>query len=144
MNKTLVVNDKTLNRIARAIGGFVTVAGVMHFANPSFFDDIVPPWLPPGERFWTYASGVVELGVGPMLFSRKYRKQGALAAIALFVGVYPANIYMVWDWRNEEIGKQLVAYGRLPFQFVFIGLAWKVFQNTSRQGDSPNKVVTTE
>jgi len=54
-----------------------------------------------------------------------------LAAIVLFVAVYPANIYMVWDWRDEPFSKQIVAYGRLPFQFVFIWLAWKVFNDSS-------------
>jgi len=129
--QTVKMTSKNAGRIAIALGIFITLAGIMHFANPKFFNDIVPPWLPPGERFWTYVSGVAELIVGPMLLRPKYRKQGALAAIVLFVAVYPANIYMVWDWRHEPFSKQLVAYGRLPFQFVFIWLAWKVSTNSS-------------
>ncbi|NBP50935.1 MAG: hypothetical protein EBU70_07100 [Actinobacteria bacterium] len=43
--------------------------GVVHFASPSFFDEIVPPWLPPGERFWTLASGVAEVLVGAALLA---------------------------------------------------------------------------
>ncbi len=129
--QTVKMTSKNAGRIAIALGTFITLAGVMHFANPKFFNDIVPPWLPPSERFWTYVSGVAELIVGPMLLWPKYRKQGALAAIVLFVAVYPANIYMVWDWRHEPVSKQLVAYGRLPFQFVFIWLAWKVSTNSS-------------
>lgn len=112
------------------MGVFVTVAGVMHFVNPQFFDDIVPPWLPPSERFWTYASGVVELVVGPLLVIRRTRRIGALAAIALFVGVYPGNLYMTWDWRDRPATEQLVSYGRLPLQFVLIWLAWRVFTST--------------
>jgi uncharacterized membrane protein len=113
------------------MGAFVTIAGVMHFVNPQFFDDIVPPWLPPSERFWTYASGVVELIVGPLLIVRRTRRIGALAAIALFIGVYPGNLYMTWDWRDRPVSEQLVSYGRLPLQFVMIWLAWRVF--TSRR-----------
>ena len=130
-HQTVEMTSKTVGRIATALGAFITLAGVMHFVNPKFFDDIVPPWLPPSERFWTYLSGVAELIVGPMLLWPKYRKQGALAAIVLFVAVYPGNIYMVWDWRDEPFSKQIVAYGRLPFQFVFIWLAWKVFTDSS-------------
>ena len=130
-NETVEMSPKSVNRVAVAIGAFVTLAGVMHFVNAQFFNDIVPPWLPPSESFWTYVSGVAELIVGPMLLWPKYRKQGALAAIVLFVAVYPANIYMVWDWRDEPFSKQIVAYGRLPFQFVFIWLAWKVFSDSS-------------
>ena len=75
-HQTVQMTSKTARRIATAIGAFITLAGVMHFANPKFFDDIVPPWLPPSERFWTYISGVAELIVGPMLLWPKYRKQG--------------------------------------------------------------------
>jgi len=131
VGETHKMSPSTIRRIATAIGTFVTLAGVMHFVNPKFFNDIVPPWLPPSESFWTYLSGVAELIVGPMLLWPKYRKQGALAAIVLFVAVYPGNMYMVWDWRDEPFSKQIVAYGRLPFQFVFIWLAWKVFKDSS-------------
>ena len=114
--------------VALVLSGFVTLAGIMHFANPDFFNDIVPPRLPLSESFWTYASGVVELVVGPMLLWRRSRRWGAAAAIALFIGVYPANVYMAWDWRDEPFSKQIVSYGRLPFQFLFIWLAWRVWQ----------------
>jgi len=60
------------------------------------------------------------------LVSTRYRRLGALAAIGLFVAVYPANIYMVWDWRDRELSERLVSYARLPLQFVIIWLAWKV------------------
>ena len=118
------------NRIAIVLGVFVTSAGLMHFVNPQFFDDIVPPWLPPSERFWTYASGVAELIVGPLLIVRSTRRIGAVAAIALFVAVYPANLYMTWDWRDRPFSEQIVSYGRLPLQFVMIWLAWRVFIST--------------
>jgi len=123
------VTDSTprwISRAAFAMGSFVTLAGVAHFTNPQFFDDIVPPWLPPSERFWTYASGVAELIIGPALIWPRTRRRAALAAIALFVGVYPANLYMTWDWRDRPWTEQMVAYGRLPFQFVFVWLAWRI------------------
>lgn len=105
---------------------FLGVAGVAHFVSPDFFDAIVPPWLPPGERFWTLASGVVELAITPLLIVPRWRRVGGLAAVALFIAVYPANLYMAWDWRDRPLGEQLVAYLRLPFQFLFIWLAWRV------------------
>jgi uncharacterized membrane protein len=115
------------NRVSQVLGGFITLAGLMHFVNPQFFDDIVPPWLPPSERFWTYASGVAELLIGPLLVFPRTRRVGALAAIALLVGVYPANLYMTWDWRDRPFSDQVVSYGRLPLQFVLVWLAWRVF-----------------
>lgn len=122
------MNVRLWNRVAVAMGAFVGFAGIMHFASPGFFNDLVPPWLPPSRSFWTYASGVVELIVAWLLLSPRRRRAGALCAVLLFVGVYPGNLYMAWDWRNEPIGDQLVAYGRLPFQFLFIWLAWKIAQ----------------
>ena len=98
----------------------------MHFVNPNFFDAIVPPALPPGARFWTYASGVAELVVGPMVLAPRTRRRGALAAIALFIAVYPANLYMAWDWRDRSAGDRAVAYLRLPVQFLFVWWAWRV------------------
>jgi uncharacterized membrane protein len=114
------------SRVAVAMGLFVLVAGVMHFASPGFFNDIVPPWLPPSEEFWTYASGAAEIVIGLMLLAPSTRRRGALAAAWLFVLVYPANLYMTWDWRNRPAGDQFVSWARLPFQFLFIWLAVRV------------------
>ncbi|MEY3035071.1 MAG: hypothetical protein RLZ86_1693, partial [Actinomycetota bacterium] len=68
--------------------------------------------------------------VGPLLLFGRTRRVGALSAIALFVSVYPANIYMTWDWRDRPFSEQIVSYGRLPLQFVMIWLAWRVFTST--------------
>ena len=121
-----VTMSKKWDVAALLLGGFVTLAGVMHFVNPDFFDDIVPPWLPPSERFWTHLSGVAELVVGPMLLVPRTRRLGGIGAMVLLVAVYPANLYMAWDWRDRPFGDQLIAYGRLPFQFLFVWLAWQV------------------
>ena len=122
----MVGTESKWDRIALILGTFVFGAGVMHFVNPDFFNVIVPPWLPPSESFWTYSSGVAELVIGAMLFHPRYRRVGAVAAIVLFVAVYPANIYMVWDWRDRELSERIVSYVRLPFQFLFIWVAWRV------------------
>ena len=121
------------NTVALALAAFIGFAGISHFTNPDFFNDIVPPWLPPSESFWTYASGVVEIVIAVLLLRRSTRRAGAIAAIWLFVAVYPANLYMAWDWRDRPFGDQVVSYGRLPFQFLFIWLAWRVARaNTAR------------
>lgn len=114
------------NRIGAVMGLFVLFAGVMHFASPGFFNEIVPPWLPPSESFWTYASGLAEIVIGLMLLRPSTRRRGALAAVWLYVLVYPANIYMTWDWRDRPVGDQIVSWVRLPFQFVFIWVALRV------------------
>ena len=118
------------NLVAVGFGCFLTAAGIMHFAAPNFFDAIVPPWLWPSERFWTFTSGVAELVVGPLVIIRRTRRFGAIAAIVLLVAVYPANLYMVWDWRDRSFAERFVSWARLPFQFVFLWLAWMVAKST--------------
>ena len=112
--------------MAVVLGVFVTVAGVMHFVRPGFFDAIVPPWLWPNRRAWTLASGVAEVVIGPMLIVPRWRRAGGFAAAGLFVVVYPANLYMAWDWRDRPVGEQAVAWARLPLQFVLIWMALRV------------------
>lgn len=129
------------DRVAVALGLFIGFAGVSHFTNPDFFNDIVPPWLPPSESFWTYVSGVAEIVIAALILRRSTRRIGALAAIWLFVAVYPANLYMAWDWRDRPFGDQLVSYGRLPFQFVFIWLAWRVVRAHTTSTPVPGDVA---
>jgi len=135
--EAMVMLEKQRDVLAIIIGAFVLFAGIMHFANPSFFNEIVPPWLPPSEAFWTYVSGVAEIIIGVLLLRPSTRRVGALAAIWLFIAVYPANLYMAWDWRDRPASEQLVAYGRLPFQFLFIWLAWRVATRDQRRVDYP-------
>lgn len=120
------MNTPFWNRIAVIMGFFMLFAGIMHFVNPQFFNDIVPPWLPPNESFWTYISGVAEIVIAIMLFRPSTRRIGAYWAAALFVAVYPANLYMTWDWRDRAASEQFVSYARLPFQFLFIWAAVQV------------------
>jgi len=114
------------NRVAVITGFFILFAGVMHFASPGFFNDIVPPWMPFGRSLWTYASGVAELIIGMMILRPSTRRRGAIAAVWLFIGVYPANLYMTWDWRDHSVTDQIVSWVRLPFQFLFIWVALRI------------------
>lgn len=106
--------------------------GIGHFAAPKPFDTIVPPELPGSPRFYTYASGVAEVGVGAMLLAPRTRRAGALAAVALFLAVYPANINMVRMWWDKGWPARIAALARLPFQFPMIAQAIKIRRNAPR------------
>lgn len=99
-------------------------AGVTHFVKPGFYDPIVPRALPGPPRAWTYASGVAELGVAAAVLRPDTRQRGALAALALFVAVFPANVQMAAD--AEGAAMKAIAYGRLPLQVPLVVWAWKV------------------
>lgn len=115
---------------ARRLAAMLVGIGTLHFVAPEPFDSIVPAELPGSARFYTYASGVGELATGALLASRRTRKLGALAAAALFVSVFPANVNMVRLWWNKPWPMRLGAIARLPLQIPMITTALKVYRNS--------------
>lgn len=109
-----------MTRSEKLLAGFLLGAGIMHFVNPDFFDAIVPPWAPGSARAATYVSGLAEMLVGLGIVVGRTRRYALWSAAALFVAVYPANLYMAWDWRDRDIADRLVAYGRLPLQIPMV------------------------
>ena len=105
-------------------------SGVAHFLIPKPYDTIVPAELPGSQRFYTYASGVAELASGALLLSSRTRKLGALSAVAVFLGVLPANINLVRLWRDKPLVMRLGAIARLPLQIPMITSAMKIYRNS--------------
>ena len=104
--------------------------GTLHFLAPKTFDTIVPAELPGEPRFYTYASGIVEVATGALLVPRPTRRLAALAAALLFVGVFPANVNMVRLWWNKPWPMRIVALARLPLQIPMITTALKIRRNS--------------
>ena len=104
--------------------------GTVHFLAPKPFDDIVPAELPGEARFYTYASGVVEIATGALLVPRGTRRLAALASVLLFVGVFPANVNMVRLWWGKPWPMRIVALARLPLQIPMITTALKIWRNS--------------
>ncbi|PWH07924.1 hypothetical protein DEO23_02375 [Brachybacterium endophyticum] len=100
--------------------------GVLHMVAPKPFDGIVPRALPGEARSYTYASGVAELAIAGMLAAPPTRRLGGVAAAALFVAVFPANVQMAWDARNADRARRAIAFGRLPLQGQLIAQALRV------------------
>jgi uncharacterized membrane protein len=120
-----IANPAPAYRLAALLLG----SGVAHFLIPKPYDTIVPAELPGSQRFYTYASGVAELASGALLLSPRTRRVGALAAVAVFVGVFPANINLVRLWRDKPLAMRLGAIARLPLQIPMITTALKVYRN---------------
>ena len=78
---------------------------------------------PGPARTWTHLSGVAELVTAGLLAAPATRRLGGLAAEALFVAVYPANMQMAWDARHAGPTRRAIAFGRLPFQLPLIAQA---------------------
>ncbi|MGK5678891.1 DoxX family protein [Actinoplanes sp. URMC 104] len=115
-----------MNKDAAGLTALLATAGVLHFATPGPFDAIVPRSLPGRPRTWTYLSGAAELAVAAAIAHPRTRRAGALAAAALFAGVFPANVKMAVDWRNASPARRAIAYGRLPLQVPLVLWARRV------------------
>ena len=114
---------------AYRIAALLLGVGTVHFLAPKSFDDIIPAELPGSPRFYTYASGVAEVSIGALLLARRTRRLAALAAVALFLGVFPANINMVRLWWDKPWPMRVVALARLPLQIPMITEALKASRN---------------
>lgn len=112
------------------LAGLLATAGVAHFAAPRSFDATIPRALPGSPRAWTYASGAVELALAAGLAAPRTRKAAALASAAFFVGVFPANVKMAWDWRDRPTPLKAAALGRLPLQVPLVLWARSVANGT--------------
>ena len=95
----------------------------MHAVRPEPFDSIVPRALPGSPRAYTYASGIAEVATAALIAVPSTRRLGGLAAAALLVAVFPANVQMAIDWRDAPPKKQAIAFGRLPLQGVLVAQA---------------------
>ena len=105
------------------MGIFYIIVGIKHFQDPSWFVQIVPPILPHKYEL-VYISGFFEVLLGILLMIPRFQSIAAKGLMALLICVYPANIYLA-QTNGVALGiSPLIAWCRLPFQFVFIGLAY--------------------
>lgn len=125
-----VLQQTTGKKLATRMAAMLAGIGTLHFVAPKPFDGIVPAELPGSARFYTYASGVAELGVAAALAAPKTRKAGALAAIALYVAVFPGNVNMVRLWWGKPWPMRAVAIARLPLQIPMITQALKIYRTS--------------
>ena len=105
------------------MGIFYIMAGIKHFQDPGWFVQIIPPILP-YKYVLVYISGLFEVLLGVLLMIPNFQSSAAKGLIILLICVYPANIYLA-QTNGAALGiSPFIAWGRLPFQFVFIGLAY--------------------
>jgi uncharacterized membrane protein len=96
---------------------FFVGAGVLHFARPDLYLQIMPPYLPHPLEL-VYVSGFFEVLGGAGLLVRPLRSAAGYGLLALLVAVFPANIQMAVDTVGGQPGsvRSWVAVLRLPLQ----------------------------
>jgi len=102
---------------------FYIQIGIKHFIDAEWFMKIMPPYLPLHKEL-VYLSGLFEILFGVMLFFEKTRFLAGWGLIFLLIAVFPANIYLAQTNGDALNTSPIIAWGRLPFQAIFIALAY--------------------
>jgi len=103
-------------------------AGIFHFVRPEFYQKIMPPYLPYHAQLISI-SGACEIFFGLLLLPNSTRKTAAWLLIALLIAVFPANIQMFLDFKQQQHEYLWAATARLPLQLVFIAWAYWYTKN---------------
>lgn len=123
----------------------IIVVGITHFVKPIEYASIVPPQF--GDRFaMVYISGFFEILGGIGLLIPLVSVAAAWGLIALFIAVFPANIYQaIHSIPIEGIPHHPLFYWfRLPFQAVFIAWAWWYTRKPEEQPGASSVTSQTE
>ncbi len=105
---------------------FMIMGGVQHFLKPDFYLPFVPDFLPLKIEV-IYLSGLIEIALGIFLLVKKYTRMAALGIFLLMILFLPIHIWDVFS-NTPAIGTHKAALIRLPVQFLFMAIAWKIKQ----------------
>jgi len=129
--------ESVFRRIVRlALAGLMVFAGVSHFVTPGFFTVMVPPQLP-SPLALVLLSGAAEIALGLGLLHPRLRLRASQGLIALYIAVFPANIYMAL----AEVPlpglptEPWMLWARLPLQAVF--MLWAYVAGRSATAPAP-------
>jgi uncharacterized membrane protein len=118
-----------VDRSQRALAGFFTLAGAMHFVIPSSYEAILPPWLPL-RREAVAVSGVAEIAGAAAVVPPRSRRFARWWLLGLLAAVFPANVQMAL--HPEQVpGLDLkrvprwALWVRLPLQPLAMLWAWR-------------------
>lgn len=109
--------------LSSSLGIFMMLASFLHVFKPTMFDAFIPDSFP--KLLVNYLAGLIEFLLGVGLFFTTIRSKVALGLVIVFIGFLPLHVQDVF--RDDPIiGSKLVAYVRLPIQFVLIYWAWYI------------------
>jgi uncharacterized membrane protein len=74
---------------------FYLFAGYNHFANPSFYLPIIPPYLAPWAKEINILSGLLEIILSLLLIPKTTRSYAVKGIIILLITFIPAHVYFI-------------------------------------------------
>jgi uncharacterized membrane protein len=118
-----------MSRSQRALAGFFTIAGAMHFVIPRSYEAIVPPWVRL-RREAVAISGAAEVLGAAVLIPSRTRRLGRWWLLGLLLAVFPANVHMALNPEQVQ-GLDLkrvprwALWARLPLQPLAMLWVWR-------------------
>lgn len=118
------------------MSAFYVFAGLMHFVNPGFYLQMMPPYLP-AHGALVFLSGVAEVVLGVAVLVPSLRRLAGWGIVALLIAVFPANLHMALHQLPihggpafMETPDPVALWLRLPLQLVLI--AWALWVTRDR------------
>jgi uncharacterized membrane protein len=118
-----------MTRSQKALAGFFSFTGVMHFVIPRSYKAMMPPSLPRHSEA-VAISGIAEIVGGLAVAKPSTRHFARWWLLALLVAVFPANVHMA---VNPEQARGLdldrlprwLLWARLPLQPLAMLWVWR-------------------
>ena len=110
---------------ARAgIAGMLLFTGASHFSRLKYdLAAMIPPPLT-GALWLIYLTGLLEIAGAVGLLTRRLRRAAAWAVIALFCGLFPANVYAAITGVPLNGAAPTPLLLRTPLQLFWIAVTW--------------------
>jgi uncharacterized membrane protein YphA (DoxX/SURF4 family) len=117
-----------LTRLGQLAFGFCALLfGGAHFFYMNLTAPLVPQWLPPGQVFWAYATGLGHIAAGLAILTGVQARLGAILLTIMFACFTPlVHIPLLladpshWNWSENALNLAL------------IGVAWVVADSLAR------------
>jgi uncharacterized membrane protein YphA (DoxX/SURF4 family) len=111
-----------------SFGVCVVLFGGAHFFYMNLTAPLVPKWLPPGQEFWAYATGIGHIAAGIAILTGVQARLAAILLTAMYasftllvhVPMLLANPASHWIWSENALNLAL------------IGAAWVVADSLAR------------
>ena len=97
------------------------LGGIIHFITPEMYFPFFPEAFP--KTMIIYVSGALEVAIGVGVFIKRWSVYSIKAILILMILFLPLHVMDVFK-ENPAIGSKLLAYIRLPLQFVLIYWAY--------------------
>lgn len=101
------------------MAAFYVIAGINHFVSPVFYKKIMPPSVPWHSQF-ILLTGMAEIVLGILLLLPLTRRPAAWGIIILLIAIFPANLQMMLNYKQEHHPYLWIAVLRLPLQILLI------------------------